>query len=73
MHRCPNPSCPAKGYEWLKHFVSRGAMDIDGVGEKLIRRLLDESLIATAARPVPADGRRPAGAGRASSSGRPRT
>ena len=47
MHRCPNPSCPAKGYEWLKHFVSRGAMDIDGVGEKLIRRLLDESLIAT--------------------------
>jgi DNA ligase (NAD+) len=47
MHRCPNPSCPAKGYEWLKHFVSRGAMDIDGVGEKLIRRLLDERLIAT--------------------------
>ena len=61
MHRCPNPSCPAKGYEWLKHFVSRGAMDIDGVGDKLIRRLLDESLIATPARPVPADGRRPAG------------
>jgi DNA ligase (NAD+) len=46
MHRCPNPSCPAKGYEWLKHFVSRGAMDIDGVGDKLIRRLLDEQLIA---------------------------
>src|SRR6185503_1372529 len=46
MHRCPNPSCPAKGYEWLKHFVSRGAMDIDGVGEKLLRRLLDEQLIA---------------------------
>ena len=45
-HRCPNPSCPAKGYEWLKHFVSRGAMDIDGVGEKLLRRLLDEQLIA---------------------------
>ena len=46
MHRCPNPSCPAKGYEWLKHFVSRGAMDIDGVGEKLVRRLLDAGLIA---------------------------
>jgi DNA ligase (NAD+) len=46
MHRCPNPACPAKGYEWLKHFVSRGAMDIDGVGEKLIRRLLDRGLIA---------------------------
>ncbi len=47
MHRCPNPSCPAKGYEWLKHFVSRGAMDIDGVGERLIRRLLDEGMIAS--------------------------
>jgi DNA ligase (NAD+) len=47
MHRCPNPSCPAKGYEWLKHFVSRGAMDIDGVGERLIRRLLDEAMIAS--------------------------
>jgi len=46
MHRCPNRSCPAKGYEWLKHFVGRGAMDIDGVGEKLLRRLLDEGLIA---------------------------
>ena len=47
MHRCPNPACPAKGYEWLKHFVSRGAMDIDGVGERLIRRLLDEGMIAS--------------------------
>ena len=46
MHRCPNPFCPAKGYEWLKHFVSRGAMDIDGVGERLVRRLLDAGLIA---------------------------
>jgi DNA ligase (NAD+) len=45
MHRCPNRACPARGFEWLKHFVSRGAMDIDGVGEKLIRRLLDLGLI----------------------------
>jgi DNA ligase (NAD+) len=46
MHRCPNRACPAKGYEWLKHFVSRGAMDIDGVGEKLVKRLLDAGLVA---------------------------
>ncbi len=45
-HRCPNRACPVAGYEGLKHFVSRGAMDIDGVGEKLVRQLLEEGLIA---------------------------
>jgi DNA ligase (NAD+) len=45
MHRCPNRACPAKGYQWLKHFVSRGAMDIDGVGEKLVMRLLEQGLV----------------------------
>jgi DNA ligase (NAD+) len=45
MHRCPNRLCPARGYEGLKHFVSRGAMDIDGVGEKVVRRLIDRGLV----------------------------
>jgi DNA ligase (NAD+) len=45
MHRCPNRACPAKGFEWLKHFVSRGAMDVDGVGEKLVLRLLEQGLV----------------------------
>jgi DNA ligase (NAD+) len=45
MHRCPNRACPAKGFQWLKHFVSRGAMDIDGVGEKLVLRLLEQGLV----------------------------
>jgi DNA ligase (NAD+) len=46
MHRCPNRACPAKGLEWMKHFVSRGAMDIDGVGEKLVARLGELGLVS---------------------------
>jgi DNA ligase (NAD+) len=43
--RCPNPDCPAKRTEAVKHFVSKGAMDIDGVGDKLVERMLDLGLI----------------------------
>ncbi len=45
MHRCTNAACPAQALEKLKHFVSRGAMDIDGVGEKLCAALLDAGLV----------------------------
>ena len=41
MTFCPYPKCPAKLEELLKHFVSRGAMDIEGMGEKLCEALLD--------------------------------
>ncbi len=47
--RCPNPDCPAKRAEAIKHFVSRGAMDIDGVGDKLVERLLEVGMIRDAA------------------------
>jgi DNA ligase (NAD+) len=47
--RCPNPDCPAKRAEAIKHFVSKGAMDIDGVGDKLVERLLDLGMIRDAA------------------------
>ena len=47
--RCPNPDCPAKRAEAIKHFVSRGAMDIDGVGDRLVERLLELGMIRDAA------------------------
>ena len=57
VHRCPNPFCPSRGLEGLRHFVSRGAMDIDGVGEKLDGALLGARARAPRARSLRADGR----------------
>ena len=49
MHRCTNTACPSQALERIKHFVSRGAMDIDGVGEKLCQALFEACLIKDAA------------------------
>ena len=49
MHRCPNTSCPAQFFELLKHFVSRGAMDIDGLGEQWCRILIDQGMVRSVA------------------------
>ncbi|RYM05165.1 NAD-dependent DNA ligase LigA [Sporolactobacillus sp. THM7-7] len=43
--RCINPKCPAQIREGLIHFVSRNAMNIDGLGEKVITQLFDHQLI----------------------------
>jgi DNA ligase (NAD+) len=48
MHRCTNIACPAQALEKIKHFVSRDAMDIDGVGDKLSQNLFNEGLITDA-------------------------
>lgn len=43
---CVNTSCPSRLRESLRHFVSRGAMDIEGLGARLVNRFLDEGLIS---------------------------
>ena len=45
MHRCVNTACPAQAVEKLKHFVSRGAMDIEGIGSRLCTTLFENELI----------------------------
>jgi DNA ligase (NAD+) len=44
-YRCLGISCPAKLKESLKFFGSRGAMDIEGLGDKLIEQLVDRRLV----------------------------
>jgi DNA ligase (NAD+) len=43
--RCPNASCPAQIEERLKHFARRDAMDIEGLGDALVRQLVTQGLV----------------------------
>lgn len=47
--KCPNPLCPGRAWQLLKHFVSRGAMDIEGLGEKQVALLQERGLVSSAA------------------------
>jgi DNA ligase (NAD+) len=47
--RCENSSCPSKLRRGLEHFASRGAMNIEGLGESLIAQLCDRGLVQTLA------------------------
>ena len=47
--KCPNRDCPARAWQLLKHFVSRGAMDIEGLGEKQVALLQEHGLASSAA------------------------
>jgi DNA ligase (NAD+) len=42
---CPNRDCPERAWQLLKHFVSRGALDIEGLGEKQVRLLQQRGLV----------------------------
>ena len=43
--RCPNPQCPAQLKERLRYFASRNAMDIEGLGDKLVDQLVADGLV----------------------------
>ena len=45
VHRCENLSCPARIKESIRHFASRRAADIEGLGEKLVDQLVDKGLV----------------------------
>ena len=47
--KCPNLVCPGRQWQLLKHFASRGAMDVDGLGEERVAQLRDAGLVTTAA------------------------
>jgi DNA ligase (NAD+) len=43
--RCPNVSCPAQLEERLKHFAGRRAMDIEGLGDAIVRQLVEKGMV----------------------------
>ena len=45
-HRCIGMACPAQIRERIAHFASRGALDIEGLGDKMVAQLVDKGLIA---------------------------
>jgi len=49
VSRCINLSCPGQLKERVKHFASKRAMDIDGLGDKLVEKLINEGLVRTVA------------------------
>ena len=44
--RCQNPKCSAQLREYFRHFISKGAFDISGLGPKIVDRMIDERLIS---------------------------
>ncbi len=49
MSRCTNAACPAQVFERVRHFCSRGAMDIEGIGDVMAQQLTELGLVRTIA------------------------
>jgi DNA ligase (NAD+) len=49
VSRCPNKMCPARTLRHIQHFASKPALDIDGLGEKVVQALLENNLISDSA------------------------
>jgi DNA ligase (NAD+) len=47
--RCVNASCPAQAREAVRHFAGRRAMDVEGLGDKLVEKLFEEKMLADVA------------------------
>ncbi len=47
VSRCINTNCPAQVKERIKHFASKGAFDIDGLGDKLVEQMVSKGLISS--------------------------
>lgn len=48
-HYCPNLACPAQQMRLIEHFASRGAMDIEGLGERMAATLFEQGLVRNVA------------------------
>ena len=46
MHFCVNPNCPAKQIEGIIHFASKDAMDIEGMGEKVVEQFFNQGFFS---------------------------
>ncbi len=48
-HRCLNTACPARFRQSVLHFVSKGGLDVDGMGPQLVAQLIDKGLVTSLA------------------------
>ena len=48
-HRCLNTSCPARFKQSVLHFISKGALDVEGMGPKLVTQLVERGIVSTLA------------------------